>query len=213
MLISSGITRVSKESIFSDLNNLTVVTTTSDKYATAFGFTEEEGFAALDSQGFDASEKNNVKFWYDGFTFGRIKDIYNPWSVTMFLDTKKYGAHWANTSGNGLVGKLIQEGDKETKVTFEALLRGKCIEAQIDEQIIYNQLDDDSSAIWSLLLASGYLKVEEVIAIDKRRRSTQQQLDSNLQTAKQKAALIGRLMKDYQGLNVLYILSIYKRAA
>ncbi len=161
--IMTGITRVSKESIFSDLNNLTVVTTTSDKYATAFGFTEEEVFAALDSQGFDASEKDRVKFWYDGFTFGSIKDIYNPWSVTMYLDTKKYGTHWANTSGNGLVGKLIQEGDRETKVTFEALLRGECIEAQIDEQIIFDQLSRNRNAIWSLLLASGYLKTEDVI--------------------------------------------------
>ena len=161
--IMTGITRVSKESIFSDLNNLTVVTTTSDKYATAFGFTEGEVFEALDNQGFDASEKERVKFWYDGFTFGSVTDIYNPWSVTMFLDSKKYGTHWANTSSNGLVGKLIQEGDIETKVTFEALLRGECIEAQIDEQIIYDQLDNDSNAIWSLLLASGYLKVEEVI--------------------------------------------------
>ncbi|MBR1634751.1 MAG: AAA family ATPase [Lachnospiraceae bacterium] len=161
--IMTGITRVSKESIFSDLNNLTVVTTTSDKYATAFGFTEEDVFAALDSQGFDSSEKEHVKFWYDGFTFGSIKDIYNPWSVTMFLDTKKYGTHWANTSGNSLAGKLIQAGDRETKVTFEALLRGECIEAQIDEQIIFDQLSRNRNAIWSLLLASGYLKTEDVI--------------------------------------------------
>ena len=161
--IMTGITRVSKESIFSDLNNLTVVTTTSDKYATAFGFTEDEVFAALDSQGFDASEKEHVKFWYDGFTFGSVTDIYNPWSVTMYLDTKKYGTHWANTSGNGLVGKLIQAGDKETKVTFETLLKGECIEAQIDEQIIFDQLSRNRNAIWSLLLASGYLKTEDVI--------------------------------------------------
>ena len=161
--IMTGITRVSKESIFSDLNNLTVVTTTSDKYATAFGFTEDEVFDALDSQGFEPSVKEKVKFWYDGFTFGNIKDIYNPWSVTMFLDIKKYGTHWANTSGNGLVGKLIQAGDKETKVTFETLLQGECIEAQIDEQIIFDQLSKNRNAIWSLLLASGYLKTEDVI--------------------------------------------------
>ena len=161
--IMTGITRVSKESIFSDLNNLTVVTTTSDKYATAFGFTESEVFEAMDSQGIDASEKERVKFWYDGFTFGNVADIYNPWSVTMFLDSKKYGTHWANTSSNGLVGKLIQEGDRETKVTFETLLRGDCIEAQIDEQIIFNQLSMNRNAIWSLLLASGYLKTEGVI--------------------------------------------------
>ena len=161
--IMTGITRVSKESIFSDLNNLNVVTTTSDEYATAFGFTEEEVFAALDSQGFEPEKKENVKFWYDGFTFGKVTDIYNPWSVTMFLNKNKYGTHWANTSGNGLVGKLIREGDKEVKITFEALLRGECIEAEIDEQIIFDQLSKNRNAIWSLLLASGYLKTEEVI--------------------------------------------------
>ncbi|MBP5198492.1 MAG: AAA family ATPase, partial [Lachnospiraceae bacterium] len=161
--IMTGITRVSKESIFSDLNNLTVITTTSDKYATAFGFTEEEVFAAMDEQGIPAEEKENVKRWYDGFTFGKVTDIYNPWSVTMYLDEGKYDTHWANTSGNGLVGKLIREGDKEIKSDFEELLKDGIIEAEIDEQIIYNQLDGDENAIWSLLLASGYLKVEGII--------------------------------------------------
>jgi len=161
--IMTGITRVSKESIFSDLNNLTVITTTSDKYATAFGFTEEEVFAAMDEQGILTEEKENVKRWYDGFTFGRVTDIYNPWSVTMYLDEGKYDTHWANTSGNGLVGKLIREGDKEIKSDFEELLNGGIIEAEIDEQIIFNQLSKNRNAIWSLLLASGYLKVEGII--------------------------------------------------
>ena len=157
--IMTGITRVSKESIFSDLNNLHVVTTTSDIYATAFGFTEEEVFTAMDTQGISDSERDKVKFWYDGFTFGTVTDIYNPWSVTMYLDEKAFGGHWANTSGNGLVGKLIREGDKDIKEEFEKLLVGESIEAEIDEQIIFNQLDTNHSAIWSLLLASGYLKV------------------------------------------------------
>ena len=77
--IMTGITRVSKESIFSDLNNLEVITTTSDKYADAFGFTETEVFAAMDEQGL--ADKNTVRKWYDGFTFGSITDIYNPWSI------------------------------------------------------------------------------------------------------------------------------------
>ena len=86
--IMTGITRVSKESIFSDLNHLEVVTTTSDKYATAFGFTEEEVFAALDECGL-GSEKALVKKWYDGFIFGTHTDIYNPWSILNFLDKKE----------------------------------------------------------------------------------------------------------------------------
>ena len=161
--VMTGITRVSKESIFSDLNNLTVITTTSDKYATAFGFTEEEVFKAMDDQGIPAKEKENVKFWYDGFTFGNVTDIYNPWSVTLYLDKGTYDTHWANTSSNGLVGKLIREGDKNVKTEFEKLLSGESIEAEIDEQIIFDQLSQNRNAIWSLLLASGYLKTERII--------------------------------------------------
>lgn len=154
----TGITRVSKESIFSDLNNLEVVTTTSNKYTTAFGFTEKEVFNALDECGF-SSEKEQVKRWYDGFIFGKQKDIYNPWSILNFLDTGKYTTHWANTSSNSLVGKLIREGSRRIKERFEVLLHRKSIMTPIDEQIVYNQLDDNEEAIWSLLLASGYLKV------------------------------------------------------
>lgn len=156
--VMTGITRVSKESIFSDLNNLKVVTTTTDEYATAFGFTEEEVFAGLDECGL-SEEKERVKWWYDGFTFGNHTDIYNPWSVLNFLDTGKYNTYWANTSSNSLVGKLIRQGDRRVKETFEQLLKGESIKCPIDEQIVYNQLDDNEAAIWSLLLASGYLKV------------------------------------------------------
>jgi hypothetical protein len=164
--VMTGITRVSKESIFSDLNNLNVVTTTSDEYATCFGFTEEEVFAAMDAQGIPGEEKENVKFWYDGFTFGTVRDIYNPWSVISYLAKGKYDTHWANTSGNGLVGKLIREGNGDIKSDFERLLNDEVVEAEIDEQIVYNQLDGDDNAILSLLLASGYLKVEGIIRED-----------------------------------------------
>ena len=116
--VMTGITRVSKESIFSDLNNLRVVTTTSDMYASAFGFTEEEVFNAMDAQEIPEEEKEKVKFWYDGFTFGQKKDIYNPWSVTMYLDERKFASYWANTSGNGLISKLIREGDKKVKTEW-----------------------------------------------------------------------------------------------
>ena len=156
--VMTGITRVSKESIFSDLNNLEVVTTTSDKYATAFGFTEEEVFAALDECGYN-DKKEAVKHWYDGFIFGKHRDIYNPWSILNFLAKGKIATYWANTSSNSLVSKLIREGNKRVKTTFEALLQGETIACPIDEQIVYNQLDSSEGAIWSLLLASGYLKV------------------------------------------------------
>ena len=161
--IMTGITRISKESIFSDLNNLNVVTTTSDEYATAFGFTEEEVFAAMDEQGFPEDQKERVKFWYDGFTFGNTPDIYNPWSVTSYLDKGKLDTYWANTSSNSLVGRLIQTGDVRVKTEFEKLLKGEYIEAEIDEQIVFNQLADGDDAVWSLLLASGYLKIEGIV--------------------------------------------------
>ena len=156
--IMTGITRVSKESVFSDLNNLKIVTTTSNEYATSFGFTEEEVFAALDDRGM-SEEKENVKKWYDGFVFGEHKDIYNPWSILNFLATGKYTAYWANTSSNSLVGKLIREGSSQLKTSFETLLRGESIICPIDEQIVYNQLNGSKAAVWSLLVASGYLKV------------------------------------------------------
>ena len=153
--VMTGITRVSKESIFSDLNNLEVVTVTSDKYAASFGFTEEEVFKALDEYG-HGEKKEEVKWWYDGFVFGKHKDIYNPWSILNFLDKGKIGTYWANTSSNSLVGKLIREGNRNIKTTFEKLLKGETIRCPIDEQIVYNQLDDNEAAIWSLLLANSY---------------------------------------------------------
>lgn len=156
--IMTGITRVSKESIFSDLNHLEVITTTSEKYAESFGFTEEEVFASLDEYGL-SDRKQEVKRWYDGFTFGSRTDIYNPWSIINYLDKKRIGVYWANTSSNGLVGKLLREGNKRVKQNFEELMQGGSLQMEIDEQIVYNQLSERKDAIWSLLLASGYLKV------------------------------------------------------
>ena len=163
--IMTGITRVSKESIFSDLNNLKVVTVTSDKYADSFGFTEEEVFSALDEYGIP-ERKMAVKQWYDGFTFGKVTDIYNPWSILNYLDTGRLAAYWANTSSNSLAGRLIREGNKSIKTSFENLMRGKSLRAEIDEQIVYGELDSDGQAIWSLLLAAGYLKVKQFNAYE-----------------------------------------------
>ena len=158
--IMTGITRVSKESIFSDLNHLEVVTTTSDKYATMFGFTEAEVFQSLEEYGLGA-EQQYVKEWYNGFTFGEHTDIYNPWSILNFLDKKKYDAYWANTSSNRLVSKLLREGNRHIKTELETLLNRESIQCAIEEQLIYSVLDENETAIWSLLLASGYLKVVE----------------------------------------------------
>lgn len=158
--IMTGITRVSKESIFSDLNNLEVITTTSEKYATSFGFTESEVFTALDEAGM-SDQCDVVKKWYDGFVFGGKKDIYNPWSITNFLDKRKIDIYWANTSSNSLIGHLIQRGNSAIKEAMEDLLSGKELVTEIDEQIVFDQFDDNMTAIWSLLLSSGYLKINQ----------------------------------------------------
>ncbi|MBQ8052382.1 MAG: AAA family ATPase [Lachnospiraceae bacterium] len=155
----TGITRVSKESIFSDLNNMEVVTSTTGKYEIAFGFSEEEVFGALDKIGATKAQKQEVKSWYDGFTFGSSTDIYNPWSVTSYLDKRTLGIYWANTSSNSLIGMLIRSGRSDIKEQFEILMKGGELTVQIDEQIIFDQLEKKKDAVWSLLLASGYLKV------------------------------------------------------
>ena len=149
------------EPIFSDLNNLRVITTTSNLYADCFGFTEEEVFAALDEYGM-GDKKDEVKRWYDGFTFGEHRDIYNPWSITNYLDERRLYPYWASTSSNGLVSRLIRTASADVKEKMEDLLRGQTITVNFDEQIVYNQLDDNEEAIWSLLLASGYLKVQNI---------------------------------------------------
>ena len=159
--VMTGITRVSKESMFSDLNNLNVVTTTSDEYSTSFGFTEEEVFASLDKFGL-SDRKEKVKQWYDGFTFGSYKDIYNPWSIINYLDKKQLKPYWASTSSNGLVSKLLQTASSDMKLKMEELLNGGSVVVNFDEQIVFNQLDSDENAVWSLLVAGGYLKVNEV---------------------------------------------------
>lgn len=153
----TGITRVSKESLFSDLNNLKVITMTSNHYSSCFGFTEEEVFAAMDE--FGMTNKEEVKHWYDGFVIGDIQDIYNPWSIINFLDEGHLKPYWANTSSNGLVSRLIREGSRDIKMQFELLLAGKTIWSRINEEMVFNQLSGSEKAIWSLLLAAGYLKI------------------------------------------------------
>ena len=159
--IMTGITRVSRESIFSDLNNPKVITTISKEYATSFGFTEKEVFQALDIFG-HSDKKKDVKKWYDGFVFGQQADIYNPWSIINFLDTGNFSPYWANTSSNSLIGKLIKESSYDIKMTMEDLLKGNTFLVELDEQIVFSDLDEDENAIWSLLVASGYLKVVNI---------------------------------------------------
>ena len=149
------------ETMFSDLNNLVVITTSSKDYATVFGFTEEEVFHALDEYGL-SDKKCDVKEWYDGFTFGSQRDIYNPWSIINFLENKKIDTYWADTSSNSLINHLIKKSVPEIKELMELLLKRESIEVTFDDQIVFNQLDKSKNAIWSLLVASGYLKIDDI---------------------------------------------------
>lgn len=200
--VMTGITRVSKESMFSDLNNLNVVTTTSDKYATCFGFTEEEVFEALDL--FQIEEKKEeVKRWYDGFTFGSHRDIYNPWSITNFLEEKELRPYWASTSSNGLVNKLLQSASAEMKTMMETLLEGGQITVNMDEQIVFNQLEQNENAVWSLFLAGGYLKVEHVEYVGITREPWYTLSITNLETVSMFSNMFkgwfGRSLSNYNG--------------
>lgn len=156
--IMTGITRISKESIFSDLNNPNVVTTTSGQYETAFGFTEQEVRNALAEFGL-SDRFREVKDWYDGFTFGSTQDIYNPWSILNFLKKERLAPYWANTSSNSLISYELRVADNSIKEQMEELLNGKTIETVLDEQIVFSQLDRNATAMWSLFLAGGYLKI------------------------------------------------------
>ena len=109
-----------------------------------------------------SDKKELVKNWYDGFTFGKYRDIYNPWSITNCLKEKKIYPYWASTSSNGLVSKLIQGASVEIKEKMEDLIKKESILVNFDEQIVFEQIHQNENAIWSLLVASGYLKVEDV---------------------------------------------------
>lgn len=155
--IMTGITRVSKESMFSDLNNLAISSVMSEMYSGYFGFSQEEIDGALKEYNM-SDQRELLKDWYDGFTFGDTTDIYNPWSFINFLKYKKFDSYWANTSSNRLASKLIQEGNETLKKDMELLLHEDIIETEIDEEIVFSNLKQGDRAVWSLLLASGYVK-------------------------------------------------------
>ncbi|NBH35914.1 hypothetical protein D3Z58_20820 [Clostridiaceae bacterium] len=200
--IMTGITRVSKESVFSDLNNLTVITTTSDAYEDSFGFTQQEVRDALAEYGLSA-QKDSVKAWYDGFVFGRKREIYNPWSIINYLKTQKLSSYWANTSSNNFVGKLIQEGSSAIKETMEDLLKGRKLCTTMDEQIVFNQLEYSENAVWSLFLASGYFKADhyrfnEEIGVGEYELSLTNK-EVHITFAKMIRDWFGRSVKEYNG--------------
>lgn len=156
--IMTGITRIGRESLFSDFNHANILTIFDDKYSQYFGFTENEVFTALDNYGLD--EKDKVKFWYNGFTIGSRHDIYNPWSIIKYLEKKRVGLYWVNTSRNTLLSNIIKSSDIDTKQDFEKLLMGESLTAYVDECVVFDDIQDNREAIWGLMIAAGYLRAE-----------------------------------------------------
>ena len=158
--IITGVTRVSKNSLFSDLNNIKVATVTCDEYSDCFGFTEQEVKDALMCQSVDQMQE--VKKMYDGFIFGSHKDIYNPWSICNYLIDGELLSYWTNTSSNKLVGDIIRKHPMRSKHEIEQLMAGEVVHKEINENITFQYLDGDENSLWSLLLAVGYIKADNV---------------------------------------------------
>ena len=154
----TGITRVSKESLFSGLNNLKVYSLLNKKYQEHFGFTEEEVNMLVDKMGYE-DKLAEMKAWYNGYTVGDTT-LYNPWSIISCLDNDGLiENYWLNTSGNELIKKLLIRSNLRFKQDFERLLRREPIHKLIREDMVYGSLDTDESLIWSLFFVAGYLKI------------------------------------------------------
>lgn len=161
--ILSGILRIAKESLFSGLNNLVVNTILDEKYDEYFGFTFKE--VKTMAKYYQKTRKLlEIKEWYDGYQFGNV-EIYNPWSViSYFNNNENPKAFWSRTSGNEIIGKLMNSANEETQKNLIDLLQGKEVQALIDTDIIYPEVNGDSDILFSFLLVTGYLKVTRVIS-------------------------------------------------
>lgn len=157
--VITGITRIAKESLFSDMNNLAVSSVIAGGYEDVFGFTQEEMGEILKEYGLLA-RKDLVRFWYDGFTIGLKSGIYNPWSVINYLARKENPPedYWAQSGGVGLIDRLVRHSGDGMKEDFAALLNGGVIEKDIREDLVFPMLDTDENAVWSLLIAAGYVR-------------------------------------------------------
>lgn len=159
--IITGVTKISKNSLFSDMNNIEVYSVTSDGYSDCFGFTEQEVKDALKCQNID--KMSDVKAMYDGFIFGNQKDIYNPWSISNYMRHGELRAYWTMTSSNKLIGDIIRRHPVRCKHEIEQLMTGKPVHKVINEDITFQYLDGDENSLWSLLLSVGYIKAENVV--------------------------------------------------
>ncbi len=155
----TGITRVSKESFFSDLNNMVVASATTNMYESFFGFTESEVAAALKAQNLNTMEQ--VKEWYNGFHFGQRTDMYNPWSIINYLRYHEFKPYWVHSSSNKLISDLFMSGNENKKYILEDLIKGQSFASAIYDEINLEEIAFKDDAAWSLLVASGYLKIAD----------------------------------------------------
>ena len=167
----TGITRVSKESLFSGLNNLKVHSLLDKKYQEHFGFTEEEVNMLADKMDYQ-DKLVEMKAWYNGYEIGNTT-LYNPWSIISCLDNDGLiENYWLNTSGNELIKKLLINSSMDFKKNFGRLLRGKTINEYIKEDMVFNDLEQDESLIWSLFFVAGYLKIAKRLPSKKKQSSS-----------------------------------------
>lgn len=155
--VLTGILRISKESMFSGLNNVKMHSILSNKYTEHFGFTQAEVDILLKKAEMLA-HREKVKAWYNGYQFGD-QTLYNPWSINNFIsDGGKFKTYWVNTSDNQMIHMLLKAAPLDFKIEFERLLAGEQIEENINENVVFRYLHQEPQAVWSLLLFTGYLK-------------------------------------------------------
>ena len=158
--VLTGVTRISKESIFSGLNNLKVCSVIKEQYSDIFGFTQEEAAQLMVVCGVK-DKLPELKQWYDGYVFGGT-EIYNPWSVILFIDNNcKFQPYWLNVSGNSILHVLLEQVDEDRQKELTDLMQGIPVEATIDEGIIYGDIYESSNALYMMMLTTGYLKAVE----------------------------------------------------
>ena len=159
--VLTGVSRVAKESIFSGANNFKVFTVLDNEFADDFGITEEEMNKVI--QDFEIEdEKEEIKKWYDGYTIGDVKGIYNPWSILNYLTDRKLIQYWVNTSSNDLI-KLVLKNSSTIKEKIERLLKDEEIEVLINLETVIVGIENNEDNIWGLMIGTGYLKVTEVV--------------------------------------------------
>ena len=158
--VLTGVTRVSKESIFSGLNNLKVCSVLSDAYCDIFGFTQQEAARLMEECGV-GDKLPELRKWYDGYRFGQV-EIYNPWSVIRYIDEGcVFQPYWLNVSGNSILHVLLEHVDEDRQKELEGLMKEMPVEAVIDEGVIYPDIRESSNALYMMMLTTGYLKAVE----------------------------------------------------